>query len=342
MSDSRKRFYEFGPYRLDAADRVLFKDGKLVSLPPKIFDILLALVESNGRVLEKDELMQEVWPDTFVEEGNLARNVSTLRKLLGEGEGGQQYVETIPRRGYRFAANVKEADEGTVIVRERSRVTIEQEEVIADGEAEKLATTGEKFLPPAPSRSRVPARTISLILLIVALGGIFYWLWNRSQQAARPLVGSMAVLPFKPLSAESGDEYLGLGMADALITRLGRINQIIVRPTSAVRKYSAQQQDPVAAGQELKVESVLDGSIQKIGDRVRLTVQLVKVADGRHLWAEQFDEKFTDILAVEDAISARVAERLALKLSGEEQRQLAKRYTEIAEAHQLYLKGRYL
>jgi DNA-binding winged helix-turn-helix (wHTH) protein/Tol biopolymer transport system component len=128
MMKPAKRLFEFGPYRVDAADRLLLKQGKVVPLPPKVFDILLAFVERSGRVLDKDELMQEVWPDTFVEEGNLARNVSTLRRALGESEDGHQYIETIPRRGYRFVAKVRELSDGTLIVRERSRVTIEQEE----------------------------------------------------------------------------------------------------------------------------------------------------------------------------------------------------------------------
>src|SRR5690242_1457967 len=135
MMKPAKRLFEFGPYRVDAADRLLLKEGKVVPLPPKVFDILLAFVERSGRVLDKDELMQEVWPDTFVEEGNLARNVSTLRRVLGDGEDGHQYIETIPRRGYRFVAKVKELSDGTLILRERSSVIIEQEE-----EGEPVAT----------------------------------------------------------------------------------------------------------------------------------------------------------------------------------------------------------
>src|ERR1044071_9055877 len=141
-----KQAYEFGPYRLDAAQRLLRKEGKVVPLPPKVFDILLAFVERSGRVLDKDELMQEVWPDTFVEEGNLARNVSTLRRALGESEDGHQYIETIPRRGYRFVARVKELSDGTLIVRERSRVTIEQEE---ESDVAGFVDEAEGDVPPA-------------------------------------------------------------------------------------------------------------------------------------------------------------------------------------------------
>src|SRR5207249_8786332 len=127
------------------------------------------------------------------------------------------------------------------------------------------------------------------------------------------------------------------GMADALITRLSNIRQIAVRPTSAVMKYTGANDDPAAAGRALKVEAVLAGAIQRSAERVRVTVQLVSVSTETPLWAEKFDESFTDIFAVEDSISEQVARALMLRLTGEERRLLAKRYTEISEAYELYL-----
>lgn len=141
--------------------------------------------------------------------------------------------------------------------------------------------------------------------------------------------------------AESRDELLEMGMADTLITRLSNIRQVIVRPMSAVRKYTELEQDAVAVGREQRVDAILEGRIQRSGDKVRVTVRLVKVADEAMLWAGQFDEKFTDIFAVQDSISERVAAALALKLTGEEQKRLTKRYTDNTVAYQLYLKGRY-
>jgi TolB-like protein/Flp pilus assembly protein TadD len=154
--------------------------------------------------------------------------------------------------------------------------------------------------------------------------------------------GSIAVLPFKLLGSEASDEYLGAGMADALITKLSNIRQISVRPTSAVIKYAGKQTtDPLAAGRELGVDSVLEGTIQRRNDRVRVTVQLISVRESRPLWAHSFDERFTDIFTVQDSISAQVAQALTLKLTGEERRLLAKRSTDNVEAYQSYLKGRY-
>ena len=156
---------------------------------------------------------------------------------------------------------------------------------------------------------------------------------------SRASKGTIAVLPFKSIGATT-NEYLGLGMADALITRLSNLRKVTVRPTSSVRKYTGAQ-DPVLAGRDLGVEWVLDGSVQKSGKRIRVTVQLVNVSDGALLWAEKFDEKFTDIFAVEDSISEQAANALAPKLTGEEKRLLAKRYTENPNAYESYLKGRY-
>ena len=254
--------YEFGPFRLDASERLLLHDGEIVPLSPKAFDMLVALVENSGHLLEKKELMQRLWPNTFVEEGSLAQNISLLRKALDENES-QKFIETVPRRGYRFVATV------------------------------------------------------------------------------RKTIKSIAVLPFKALEIDGNDEYLGIGIAETLTTRLSSLKLLAVRPTSAVLKYASPEKDTVWAGGELEVDTVLEGSIRRLGERIRVTARLVSVPDGSVLWADKFDENFTDIFKVEDSISGKVAEALALKLSGEQQKGLTKRYTDNAEAYQLYLKGRY-
>ncbi len=149
------------------------------------------------------------------------------------------------------------------------------------------------------------------------------------------------MLPFKPLVAEGRDASLELGMTDSLIMKLGSLRQVTVRPLSAVRGYTDLAQDAVEAGKELRVESVLDGHIQRLQDRIRVSVSLRRVRDGQQLWADQFDEPWTNIFVAQDLVSQRVAEALALTLTGEEQRQLAKRYTENPEAYEAYVRGRY-
>jgi len=151
----------------------------------------------------------------------------------------------------------------------------------------------------------------------------------------------IAVLPFKPLTLENRDQVLELGMADSLITKLSNSRQIIIRSLASVRKYGGLDQDSLAAGRELQADSVLEGNVQKSGDHIRVTARLINVADGASLWAGTFDEKMTDVFAVQDAISQKVADALALRLSGEEKERLTRRYTDNVEAYQLYLTGRY-
>jgi DNA-binding winged helix-turn-helix (wHTH) protein/Tfp pilus assembly protein PilF len=276
MPAPQAHIYEFGGFRLDASKRLLLRGGgEVVSLTPKVFDTLLYLVERGGVVVDKDELMRMVWPDTVVEENNLNQNISALRRALGESRGEHRYILTVPGRGYRFVADVKRRD-------------------------------------------GMSARA----------------------QTSVSSIRNLAVLPFTPLVAEYRDAALELGMADALIGRLGGC-EIIVRPINSVRKYVEMDQDPLAAGRELGVECVLEGSIQRWGDHLRVTVRLVNVSDGASLWAGTFDERFTNIFAVQDAIAEKVAGALAPQLGYEEKKRLTKRHTLNAEAYELYVRGRY-
>lgn len=269
--------YEFDDFRVDTARRVLLQANRPLTLTPRIFDALLYLLQHQGRVIPKEELMEAIWPDAFVEENNLPQSISALRRALGERKGEHRYIVTVAGHGYRFAAPVKI---GKI--------------VNASNEDESAAA----------------AKTI-------------------------------AVLPFKPLVEKNRDEALELGMADALIIRLSNSSEIIVRPLSSVRRYGGLEQDAQNAGRELGVESVLDGSIQRSGDGMRVTARLTNVADGASLWVGTFDEKFTDVFTVQDAISERVADALRLRLSTAARRGLTKRYTDNPRAYELYLQGRY-
>jgi TolB-like protein/Tfp pilus assembly protein PilF len=195
-------------------------------------------------------------------------------------------------------------------------------------------------LPVATRESRVSLQVSIACAAVIglAIAGLYFW---TSRKTPGPEMKSIAVLPFKPVAADARDESLEMGIADTLITKLSNIRNLTVRPISAVRKYSDLDQDAVTAGREQIVDAVIDGSIQKVGGKVRVTVRLIRVADGSTLWTSQFDEKFTDIFAVQDSISERVAEKLAIRLSREERRLLTKHSTRNPEAYQLYLKGRY-
>ncbi|MDT5157780.1 MAG: hypothetical protein QOH51_2137 [Acidobacteriota bacterium] len=386
MSEQTPDFFEFDAFRVDACKRVLWRGDEAVPLSPKVFDTLLVLVENGGRVVDKDELMDTVWPDTAVEENNLTQNVSAIRKALGERRDEHRFVVTVPGRGYSFVAEVKRSQRrngqnghlgnghlGNGHVANVDAGNGHQPAVLPTPSAEDGAareaweeTVGEKSeqptatgqtpanLPTAKTRrlsvlDKKPWRVVVLIVLCGVLLVVLLAAWTRlrlpvrdgAAEANDEVVRSIAVLPFTPLDAGAEEAYAGSGMADALITKLSNSRQITVRPTSAVLRYVGAPFDPREAGRALEVDSVLDGKIQRAGDRVRVTVQLVRVRNGAPLWAGTFDEKSADIFDVEDSISEQVLTALDFKLSREEEGQLHKRQTDNVEASQAMAKAHY-
>lgn len=357
MGNAVRHFYEFGPYRLDPQKHRLWRDGQPVPLPPKAMEALLVLVRNPGRMLEREELMQAVWADTFVEDANLTVAISHLRKALGQNGEATEYIETIPRVGYRFVAEVSEVREEPaplIIEKHTLSQTVIEEEFLhdkTDGETETSAdappVAEPKPLVQATGRRRPAfgfAGRIALAGLLLLAGMLVATKYLRRPDDARvpvPPAGvrTIAVLPLRHLGGEASDEYLGPGLADALTTRLSNIHSLVVRPTSAVLRFDDARRDPLEAGRRLGVEAVLAGRISRDGERLRVSAQLLRVSDGALLWAGMFDEQFTNVFDLEDAVSRQIAEGLALRLSSEEQRLLAKRGTDNAEAFREYLKG---
>ena len=322
MSQQPEQIYEFGPYRLDVAERLLQREGVAVPLQPKVFDLLQALVERHGRLVEKDELMKAIWPDAVVEEANLANNISILRRTLSEYD--QQLIETVPKRGYRFVAGIE----------------------VVEGKASENGASPKPVNdqpPPVADKTALTGRTLLLLLgVILTLGCLVFFLLRPDVQPKQPAINSLAVLPFRPLVSESHDEAWELGLADTVIFKLSGLKQLVVRPVSAVRKYTNPEQDPVAAGRALKVDFVLDPSFQRDGDRIRVRARLLNVADGKTLWVHECEEQYcANLFEMQDAISAKVVEALSLHLTGSEQARLIKHGTENREAYQLYLRGQY-
>jgi len=310
--------YTFGEFRLDPAKRALMRGTEVVTLAPKAFDLLLFLIENRSRVLSKDEMLKAVWPDTFVEEGNLKFNVSVIRKALGD----DSWIDTLPRRGYRFAGDVRQTTEEEATstevvgmqVRDRTEVQVSlQAELSSFGTVWKVAV---------------------VLLVLAAVGGFVWWRAHPRQE-----IRSMAVLPFQSFAAGGPDRQMELGLADSLIGRLGSEGNWLVRPTASVRSFAGVDRDPVAAGRTLQVDAVIDGSIQRSADRIRLTLQMLRVSDGRHLWTGKFDEKLTDLFTLEDQIAAEVAHALSARAP----RQAASRKLSASpEVYELYLTGREL
>jgi DNA-binding winged helix-turn-helix (wHTH) protein/TolB-like protein/tetratricopeptide (TPR) repeat protein len=337
-----RHLYRFGSYELQPAERLLFYEGHPVSLTPKAFDLLVFLVERSGHLCQKDELMKALWPDSFVEEGNLAVTVSLLRKALGDERGHQQYIETVSKSGYRFIAPVENlADHSEVGPQvENSDDKHPPQAVALPSPPDVSMPLISKFPGASAWRLITLAATVVIATLFLArfvrvTGGI------ANPPASTPTAGSLAVLPFQTVGEKIDQAYVGIAMADAVITKLGHSGKIVTRPTSAVQKYATLPQDSRTAGLEQGVDAVLDGRMQREGDRVRLTVQLTRVRDGVELWADAFDAKFTDVFTLEDEFSDRVARSIRLKLTGEDTGPLSKLSTKNVDAYEAYIRGRY-
>jgi TolB-like protein/DNA-binding winged helix-turn-helix (wHTH) protein/Tfp pilus assembly protein PilF len=321
MPENTQCFFDFDRFRVDPHERVLLADGQPVSLTPKAFDTLLVLLEHSGHILEKDELLKRIWPDTFVEEGTLVQNISTLRRVLGEAPVGSAYIETIPRRGYRFAGAVQKT---------------------------QFEPKAEENFPPVPivtgRRAERPRWITALGIAAVSLLTLFLVrarIWPRSDPTPGKIM--LAVLPFENLSGDSQQEYFSNGLTEEMITQLGDLepNRLGVIARTSAMQYKGAKKDTRLIGRELGVDYILEGSVRRDGDRVRITAQLIQVKDQTHLWARDYDRNLRDILTLQSDVAGAIAQEIKLKLTSEESARLAAAPVLNPEAYELYLKGRY-
>ncbi|MGH8242231.1 MAG: winged helix-turn-helix domain-containing protein [Steroidobacteraceae bacterium] len=298
--------YEFGEFRLEPKRRLLARvGGNALPLSDKAFDALTYLVEHAGRVVTKDELMQALWPTTVVEENSLYVAISALRRALKDESPAQRIIATVAGRGYQFVAEVRVA---------------------------------------SSDRKRGPGRRAAAVLAIaagLAVAAVATFLALRNEDGAEPagVAMNLAVLPFRPLTLEDRNESLELGMTETLIAGLNAGN-LSVSPLSSVRRFAGMEQDVLAAGRALGVQAVLEGHLQRSGDQLRVSARLIDVESGRQLWAERYDERFTDIFSVQDSIAEKVRAALTVELAGEAP-PVPRRYTDDAEAYQQYANGRF-
>jgi TolB-like protein/DNA-binding winged helix-turn-helix (wHTH) protein/Tfp pilus assembly protein PilF len=339
--------YEFGDFHLDAAKRLLWRDGVPVPLTPRVFETLLYMVEHHDTVLDKERLMEAVWPDSIVEENNLTQNISTLRRVFGETPGSHHYIVTVPGRGYRFVADVRlrEAHEGP----EPQRI---QEPAIepAATETERVASVSQPE-HAATSRSFRPLLLATAAVLALSVAALFFWR-GRTQNppgapanipSARIVIPekSIAVLPFANLSVDRENAFFTEGVQDDILTALAKVADLKVISRSSVASYVAGPQRNVREiGQELGVANVLEGSVRRAGGKVRVTAQLIEMRTNTHLWAETYDRDLTDVFAIQSDIAQQIAAALKAKLAPEEKARLDARPTTNSEAYVLYLTGR--
>jgi TolB-like protein/DNA-binding winged helix-turn-helix (wHTH) protein len=317
----------FGPFVLDPANRRLLRDGVAVPITARVFDILAALVQHAGEPVDKDRLVQLVWGDVTVEEGNLARNISTLRKILGELPDDHRYIVTLPGRGYQFVAEVRPPPGG----------------IVESGDKAGVARAHESVVPATRSTRRWLLQ-MAAAAAVIFLGLVGAWMGRRSQShAAHDRASRLAVLPFKNLGAIE-DEYFSLGMTEEVTSRLSaaRDLQVISRTTSD--RYGRTDRTAADIGTDLGVEYLLEGSIrwdrgQGRSDRLRVTAQLIQIADDTHLWSATYDRELDDLFEVQSDIARRVAIELRGALAPEDAADIDRPLTNNLDAYRAYVKG---
>jgi TolB-like protein/DNA-binding winged helix-turn-helix (wHTH) protein/Flp pilus assembly protein TadD len=341
----RDRCYCFGPFRLDASDRRLYRDGAEIPLTPKAFDLLLALVEGAGRLRTRQSLIEALWPDTVVEEHGLTWNVSALRKALGDTGDAPRYVETVRGHGYRFIAEVRRAaiDDDDAPPPEPAAA-----EPPARVEAPAAAAQARAHPEASPSpRARASAwrsplrLAFAIVLAIAALAAGLAPLLRATAPGAPP-PHSVAVLPFDNLSADPASSYFASGIQDVILTKLAAIADLHVTSRTSTKRYQSHPADLRTVAAELGVAAVLEGSVQKIGDQVLINVQLIDGREGRHLWAESYTRSLDRVFEIEKEIAEHVAAALKATLLPAEATRLARTPTGDAQAYDAFLKAEYL
>jgi TolB-like protein/DNA-binding winged helix-turn-helix (wHTH) protein/Tfp pilus assembly protein PilF len=360
MGSGDSHIYEFGPFVLNPSEHVLLRDGRPVPLRPKVFDLLVVLAGRSNHLFRKEELMDALWPGMAVEAGNLDKNVSLLRRALGEGGDDAGYIETVPRLGYRFHAEVRavavDAAEAELVIETQTRASLFIEEELDD---ELPAADGAALLADAaPLRSAAegtrtaeteaaaPAGRFAgglkswavpaAAAVVVALAAAYFFYPARGEA-----IDSLAVLPFVNVGGDPEVEYLSDGISENLINSLSQLPRLKVTARSSSFKYKGREVNLQEAARELGVAAVLTGRVARRGDDLFIYVELVDARDHTQVWGEQYSRKEPDLPRVQADLSRQIAEALRLHLTAGERRQLAQSETVNPVANELLLRGRF-
>ncbi len=352
-SDEQFTIYEFDEFRLDSQNLTLWHRGKLAPLPPKAVELLLVFIERPGLIVSKDDLLDAVWGDTFVEESNLSHNIYLLRKTF-KSASGPNYIETVPRRGYKFNATVSGIIEHQEITIERRYFTQTVIEETAGGFVEDIGfdeaiDIAAKHTLPPPSRvwwgRLINTRSVLIGMIGVAVvsisifGSVFWHPDERGSSTGFKDIRSIAVIPFDFHGGE--DETISIRITDALVTGLHSNSDMNVRPVSSVMAYIRDKRDPIEIGKDLLVDAVIDGRLQQEGDRLRLNIQLISVRTGDTLWTGQFDGKADKLLTLQDDFTSRFFSENGLTVPKAGGKRRDGDLTTNSEAYEQYLNGRY-
>ena len=360
--------YRFGDFCLDAAERRLLRCGVVIPLAPRVFDTLLMLVENPGHLIEKEAFMKRLWPDTFVGDDALARNISILRKVTGGSSDSQSMIATVPKRGYRFVAEVvhnglesghfQTADLWHIATGLNAQTDLATTQAAAPESAlpagangSEVSTVSVPMLSPGASLSRLPR--IPFLLFTIALGTLAgvatFFLLRSGPFLSRYVFGgsrtssihAVAVLPLQNLSGDPAQEYFSDGMTDALITDLAQIGSLrVISRTSTIRYKKSSRSLPEIA-RELNVDGIVEGTVQRSGDRVRITAQLIEATSDRHIWASTYERDLQDTFSLQAEIARSIARQIQVSLTPEEEQLLAHAQPVNLKAIEPYLRGRY-
>jgi DNA-binding winged helix-turn-helix (wHTH) protein/TolB-like protein len=348
-----RHFYEFGPFHLEPDERLLKNGDQSLALAPKYFDLLVFLVQNSGRLLTKDQIMQTVWSGSIVEEANLTVAISAIRKALSEKESGIQYIETVPKKGYRFTAEVKEVEEAppTSLPKVGTRLKDSPSPIMATPASQMLP--GESARPPestaslaensTPHRDANRYKRIAALVLMLTVLAVLVGVTLRLRQSAHgPSViqpRSLAILPLQNLKHDADSDFLGFSLTDAVITRLDYVSALTVRPSTAVQKYRNETIDIQKVGAALNVDTILTGSFLRDGDDLRITYQLIEVKTSRILGRGTIDLKYDKLLRVQDSVAEQIVQKLQLNLSASEAERIKAQARIDPLAYEYYLRG---
>jgi TolB-like protein/DNA-binding winged helix-turn-helix (wHTH) protein/predicted Zn-dependent protease len=329
----------FKSFRLDTANHFLWRDGDRVPLAPKGFDVLAYLVEHVGQVMTQDEILEALWPETYVNPEVLRKYIQEIRKALRDRPDNPEFIETLPKRGYRFVAPVTDASGVEPQELARSLPPVEQAtEATVEAELTPLAvetSSGERTL------WKLAIILVLAIVAAVAIGAYF----RPARSAANDSWSdntSIAVLPFADMSPAKDQEYFSDGLAEQLINDLAKVSGLKVVGRSSAFQFEGKNEDLRSVGRKLGVANILEGSVRKEGSRVRITVALTKVDDGFQLWTETYDREINHIFAAQDEIARAVTGALQIKLLSPSSPELSPGSRSInPEAYQAYLQGQY-
>jgi TolB-like protein/DNA-binding winged helix-turn-helix (wHTH) protein len=332
--------YRFGQFALDSRKRTLSCGDLPVSLTAKAYDLLLFLAQHPNRLVTKEELLQAVWGDTFVEEGNLTRYISYVRKALGDASEDAGLIVTIARKGYQFTADVTVADAADTA--KQGAVQVSTGRQVASRYAADLEVAADEAVSKAPShRQKAAVLGASAVLLVIVSVATWRQVESMTPPGSQKIM--LAVLPFENLTGDPGKEYLADGLTEETISQLGRLNperlDVIARTSVMGYKHKAARLDQI--GRDLSVQYVLENSLRKSGDHMRITSQLLRVKDQSHLWSHDYDYRAQDVLGVQEQVAKAVAQQIQLRVTAQQEAALVRSRPVNPEAFDAYLHGYY-